>query len=93
MSRVGILIGPANTEDQLRRGAIEVTAPGLVPHTVLGVSTRRFGVVLSRGSAATRTVTGTLSGINSLPLPMRPMAYIDSDWDMSSGWSEWPLHQ
>lgn len=31
--------------------------------------------------------------INSLPLPMRPMAYIDSDWDMSSGWSEWPLHQ
>ena len=30
--------------------------------------------------------------INSLPLPMRPMAYIDSDWDMSSGWSEWPLH-
>ena len=31
--------------------------------------------------------------INSLPLPMRPMAYIDSDWDMSSGRSEWPLHQ
>lgn len=31
--------------------------------------------------------------INSLPLPMRPMAYIDSDWDMSSGWSTWPLHQ
>ena len=31
--------------------------------------------------------------INSLPLPMRPMAYIDSDWEMSSEWSKWPLHQ
>ncbi|MEN8213925.1 MAG: DUF4390 domain-containing protein [Pseudomonadota bacterium] len=31
--------------------------------------------------------------INSLPLPMRPMAYIDSDWDIESEWSEWPLHQ
>lgn len=49
--------------------AVEVSAPGLVPHTLLGVSSRRFGVVLPRGATGTRTVTGTVSGINELPLP------------------------
>lgn len=49
--------------------AIEVSAPGLVPHTLLGVASRRYGVVLPRGSAGTRTITGTVTGINALPLP------------------------
>ncbi len=29
--------------------------------------------------------------IESLPAPMRPMAYISSDWDLDSGWYTWPL--
>jgi len=49
--------------------AIEVRAAGLVPHTLLGVSTERYGVVLARPTAPTRTVSGTVSGINELPLP------------------------
>lgn len=31
--------------------------------------------------------------IESLPLPMRPMAYLQSEWKQSSGWSRWPLEQ
>ncbi len=29
--------------------------------------------------------------IEALPLPLRPMAYLTSDWDLSSGWTHWPL--
>jgi len=29
--------------------------------------------------------------IESLPAPMQPLAYISSDWQLSSGWYEWPL--
>ncbi len=29
--------------------------------------------------------------IESLPAPMRPMAYISADWDLDSGWYTWPL--
>jgi len=29
--------------------------------------------------------------IEALPLPLRPMAYLTSDWDLSSGWTQWPL--
>ena len=49
--------------------AIEVGATDLVSHTLLGVSSRRFGVVLPAATTRTRTVTGTLSGINDLRLP------------------------
>ena len=31
--------------------------------------------------------------IESLPLPLRPMAYLQSAWKLSSGWSRWPLKQ
>ncbi len=31
--------------------------------------------------------------IESLPVPMRPLAYISSDWSLSSDWYEWPLQQ
>jgi len=31
--------------------------------------------------------------IESLPLPLRPMAYLQSDWKLTSGWSQWPLEQ
>ncbi|MCB9594538.1 MAG: hypothetical protein H6719_17530 [Sandaracinaceae bacterium] len=55
--------------DYTASSAIEISAAGLVPHTLLGVSSRRFGVVLPRASAGTRTITGTLSGINELHLP------------------------
>jgi len=27
----------------------------------------------------------------TLPLPLRPMAYLDSDWDLSSPWQQWIL--
>jgi len=29
--------------------------------------------------------------IESLPAPMRPLAYISADWDLDSGWYTWPL--
>ncbi|MCF6281852.1 MAG: DUF4390 domain-containing protein [Candidatus Polarisedimenticolaceae bacterium] len=29
--------------------------------------------------------------IESLPLPLRPTAYLQSAWKLSSGWSQWPL--
>jgi len=29
--------------------------------------------------------------IESLPLPMRPMAWFSPVWNLSSGWKEWPL--
>jgi hypothetical protein len=29
--------------------------------------------------------------IESLPLPMRPMAWFSPVWNLSSGWREWPL--
>ncbi len=35
----------------------------------------------------------TALDIESLPLPLRPMAYLQSDWKLSSGWSRWPLEQ
>lgn len=28
---------------------------------------------------------------NGLPLPLRPFAYLSPQWDLSSGWSLWPL--
>jgi len=31
--------------------------------------------------------------IESLPAPMRPLAYISSDWSLSSDWYEWPLQK
>lgn len=30
--------------------------------------------------------------IESLPAPMRPLAYISSEWDLDSDWYEWPLN-
>ncbi len=35
----------------------------------------------------------TALDIESLPLPLRPMAYLQPDWRLSSGWSRWPLEQ
>jgi hypothetical protein len=29
--------------------------------------------------------------IEALPLPLRPMAYLRPSWDLSSGWTRWPL--
>jgi hypothetical protein len=29
--------------------------------------------------------------IEALPLPLRPLAYLTPDWNLSSGWSSWPL--
>ena len=29
--------------------------------------------------------------IESLPLTLRPLAYLDPDWNLSSKWSSWPL--
>lgn len=31
--------------------------------------------------------------LESLPAPMRPLAYISSDWHLESDWYEWPLQQ
>ncbi|MDH5777102.1 MAG: DUF4390 domain-containing protein [Gammaproteobacteria bacterium] len=31
--------------------------------------------------------------IESLPAPMRPLAYLSSDWRLSSDWYSWPLQQ
>lgn len=31
--------------------------------------------------------------IESLPAPMRPLAYISSDWQLSSDWYKWPLQK
>ncbi|MEN8166993.1 MAG: DUF4390 domain-containing protein [Pseudomonadota bacterium] len=31
--------------------------------------------------------------IESLPLPLRPLAYLGKGWKMTSGWSQWPLAQ
>ena len=31
--------------------------------------------------------------IESLPPPMRPMAYLTPSWNQSSGWSRWPLNR
>jgi hypothetical protein len=31
--------------------------------------------------------------IESLPLPLRPLAYLGKEWKMTSGWSQWPLAQ
>lgn len=30
--------------------------------------------------------------IESLPAPMRPLAYISSEWDLDSDWYRWPLN-
>ncbi|MBX3273439.1 MAG: hypothetical protein KF729_24460 [Sandaracinaceae bacterium] len=49
--------------------AIELAAAGRVPHTLLGVGSRRYGVVLASATPRTRTITGTVSGINALPRP------------------------
>ena len=29
--------------------------------------------------------------INALPLPLRPLAYLKSAWNLDSGWYRWPL--
>jgi hypothetical protein len=29
--------------------------------------------------------------VEALPLPLRPLAYLKPSWDLSSGWSLWPL--
>lgn len=31
--------------------------------------------------------------LESLPAPMRPLAYISSDWRLESDWYEWPLQR
>jgi len=31
--------------------------------------------------------------LDSLPAPMRPLAYISSDWRLESDWYKWPLQQ
>jgi len=31
--------------------------------------------------------------IEQLPLPLRPMAYLRPSWQLSTGWSKWPLTQ
>ena len=31
--------------------------------------------------------------LESLPAPMRPLAYISSDWHLESNWYQWPLQQ
>lgn len=31
--------------------------------------------------------------LESLPAPMRPLAYLSSDWRLESDWYEWPLQQ
>jgi len=31
--------------------------------------------------------------IESLPAPMRPLAYISSDWQLASDWYKWPLQK
>ncbi|MEJ2439200.1 MAG: DUF4390 domain-containing protein [Gammaproteobacteria bacterium] len=31
--------------------------------------------------------------LESLPAPMRPLAYISSDWRLESDWYQWPLQQ
>lgn len=31
--------------------------------------------------------------IESLPLPLRPLAYLGKGWKLTSGWSQWPLKQ
>jgi len=33
----------------------------------------------------------TYLDLEALPAPMRPMAYISSDWRLASDWYEWPL--
>lgn len=35
----------------------------------------------------------TYLDIESLPAPMRPLAYISSDWQLDSDWVSWPLTQ
>jgi hypothetical protein len=35
----------------------------------------------------------TYLDIESLPAPMRPLAYISSDWKLDSDWVSWPLTQ
>lgn len=70
----GVSAGTTDATGELDVGytvgsAIEVRADGRVPHTLLGVSTERYGVVLAPSTAPTRTVSGTVSGINELPLP------------------------
>ena len=35
----------------------------------------------------------TYLDIESLPAPMRPLAYISSDWQLDSEWVSWPLTQ
>ena len=35
----------------------------------------------------------TYLDIESLPAPMRPIAYISSQWQLESDWFEWPLKQ
>jgi hypothetical protein len=29
--------------------------------------------------------------IESLPLPLQPLAYLGRGWKLTSGWSQWPL--
>jgi hypothetical protein len=31
--------------------------------------------------------------IEALPLPLRPVAYLKPSWNLSSGWTQWPLDQ
>jgi hypothetical protein len=31
--------------------------------------------------------------LESLPAPMRPLAYLSSDWRLESDWYEWPLQR
>ncbi len=31
--------------------------------------------------------------IEALPLPLRPVAYLHPSWNLSSGWTQWPLRR
>lgn len=45
---------------------------------------------LEEGSAY-RLEIRTLLDIEALPLPLRPLAYLTPDWNLSSEWRSWPL--
>ncbi len=48
--------------------------------------------LLNKGSSYRVKVRVHLD-IESLPAPMRPLAYISSDWQLASDWYTWPLQQ
>ncbi|MCU7923206.1 MAG: DUF4390 domain-containing protein [Candidatus Thiodiazotropha sp. (ex Dulcina madagascariensis)] len=45
---------------------------------------------LARGEAYQLRLRADLD-IESLPLPLQPLAYLGSGWKLTTGWSQWPL--